>query len=210
MLLHKWIKLDHNKSNQVLSAIGDKCNHEFFADDMTEVSFRTLPFYTNYRVYKLSNYATMPVFSTHFLGNGEEFVKLNGLANPIYEINDKDPIHLTTKTLIQYLKFFFRYVQGSEGEVFIISSPKEIPHFKSLPKNKQDEVIEKFVPIKTLSSTDDKGIIHTAKAQILYGDTVIDTNINMRENGNIFFSNQNIIIDKVHLSKNIYPSYDVA
>lgn len=210
MLMHKWIKLDKKQAKQILTALGDKCNHEVFTDDMTEVSFKTLPFYNNYKIYKLSNYATMPVFTMHFLSNGEEFLQLNGLANPIYEVNAKDPIHLTSKTLIQYLKFFFRYVQGSEGEVFIIQSPKDIPHFRTLPKDKQNEVIKNFIPVKTISDTDEEGIIHTAKAQILYGDAVIDTHINMRENGNIFFSNQNIIADKVHLPKNIYPSYDVA
>jgi len=212
MLLHKWIRLDKASGKKILTSLGEKCNHSVFSDDMTEVSFRTLPFYTNYKIYKIANYATMPVFSMHFLGSesNDDFILLNGFADPIYEINKKDPIHLTSETIIQYLKFFFRYVQGSEGEVFIISAPNEIPHFNILPNETQKDVIKNFKPIEKSSGTDNQGIFHTAKAQILYGDAVIDTNIHMRENGTIFFSEQHIIVDRVHLPKNMYPSYDVA
>ena len=210
MLLHKWIKLDKKESIRILHAIGDKCDHDFFSDDMTDVYFKTLPFYSQYRLYKISNYATMPIFSVRFLSDGKDFIRLSGLSTPIYEVNHKDPIHLTSKTLIQYLKFFFRYVQGSEGEVFVISAPKEIPYFNELNEYKQQEIIKKFNPITTSSHSDEEGLFYTAHAQILYGDAIIDSDINMRENGTIFFSNQKIIVDRVHLPKNIYKNYDTA
>ena len=40
------------------------------------MSWRSLPFYNNYRLYRLINYATMPTFSMQYISNGQEFLSV--------------------------------------------------------------------------------------------------------------------------------------
>jgi len=208
VLLHRWIRLDKKDSDKVLSEVDKYIDSAIFSKDMTEVTFRTLPFYTNYKLYMLSNYATMPVFTMLFLSDGNKFIQLNGLSNPIYEANSLDPIHLTEKNLISYLKFFFRYVQGSEGEVFLITDIKKFPHLDILQANKRDEIIKTYEPveIKLLNSTE---IEYSVKALILYGDAIIKTYINLKENGNILFTQQEIITSGINLPGSMYKDHEI-
>jgi|GEM_PF-1183937 len=203
MLLHKWIRLERKEAEEALEKIGSKQENIVFSKDLTDVSYKTLPFYTNYKLYKLINYATMPVFTMYYIGNGDDFIAINGLANPIYEANEKDPIHLTSANAVSYLKFFFRYVQGSEGEVFLVTEASAIPHVDSLSLAKQKEILSVFEPLKMEVITGDE-IYFKMKAHILYGDALIRTGVTVTVKGTISFDEQEIAVSGITLPNSMY------
>lgn len=210
MLLHKWIRLERKDAEIALEKIGSKQENIVFSKDLTDVSYKTLPFYTNYKLYKLINYATMPVFTMYYLGNGEDFIAINGLANPIYEVNEKDPIHLTEANAVSYLRFFFRYVQGSEGEVFLVTETSSIPHIDSISTAKQKEILSMFEPLKTEIVTGEE-MYFKMKACILYGDALIKAGLTVRIKGQISFDEQELAVSGITLPHNMYKEreYDL-
>jgi len=204
MLQHQWIRLERSDARAVLEKIGSREDAIVFSKEVTDVSYRSTQFYTKYKVYKLTNYATMPVFSMTYLSNGENFYTLDGLANPIYTVNELDPITLTERNVVLYLEFFFENVQGSEGEVFLIKGPKEMPFFETLPLAQQQEIINTFKPVRVNPIAKDENISFEVTATLHYGDSIIETNIFVNHDGKITFTEQNILVSGVHMEDSPY------
>ena len=207
MLQHNWTKLERKEASEVLAQLSSCQGAIVFSKDFTEVSYKTLPFYSHYKIYRLINYATMPTFSMFYLGNGKDFTRIDGLANVIYDINEKDNIYLTENNVISYLNFFFNSVQGSEGDVFLIRDPNKVPFIDDLPPEQKKDIIDCFEPVKLTLLTSPE-IIFNITANILYGDAVIKTSIKITQDGEISFENQNLLLSGIYLLDNIYNDYE--
>ncbi len=191
-----WNKLKREDAHKVLDRLSGERDAVVFTRDVTEVTWRALPFYKNYKLYKLVNYATMPTFSMTYLTNGEEFIPLDGTANPIYAVNEKDDIHLDETTVIPYLDFFFSNVQGSEGDVFLIRDPRKMPFMDSLSENQQQSVISTFKPIN-VSFDPEKNLVKLS-GTIYYGGGLIAATISVSPNGRLAFEEQQLLLSGIY------------
>lgn len=173
-----------------------------FSKEATEVSWRSLPFYSNYKLYRLVNYATMPTFSMMYLSNDDEFISIDGTANPIYAVNEKDPIRLNEMNVIPYLDFFFSNVQGSEGDIFLIKDPRKMPFLESLSENQQQSVINSFKPLKVSADADGAG--YKVHGTIYYGGGLISSTIQVTADGKLAFHDQNLLLTGIHFPYSPY------
>lgn len=172
-----------------------------FSKDTTEVSIRPLPFYTRYKLFRLVNYATMPVFSLMYLSSGEDFIAVDGTAQPIYDVNQKDPIRLNEMNVIPYLDFFFGNVQGSEGDVFLIKDPKRMPFLESLSMEQRQSVIATFKPLRV--SHEPEGP-YKVKGTIYYGGGLIAATILVFPDGRLAFEEQSLLLSGIHFPQEQY------
>ncbi len=195
-----WTRLPREQAHQVLNKLSGHRDAVVFSKEATEVSVRVLPFYNHYKLYRLVNYATMPTFSMLYLGNGDEFISLDGTANPIYTANEKDPIHVNELNVISYLDFFFSNVQGSEGDVFLIKDPRKMPFLESLSENQQQSVVNSFRPLKV---THESGL-YRVSGTIYYGGGLISANILISPEGKISFQDQNLLLTGIHFPYSPY------
>lgn len=191
-----WTRLNRDEAHQVLNHLSGTRDAVVFSKDATEVSWRSMPFYNGYKVYRLINYATMPTFSLTYLGNGEEFITLDGTANPIYAVNEKDPIRLNEMNVVAYLDFFFGNVQGSEGDVFIIKDPKRLPFLASLTKDQRDSVLSGFKPLQV--SQNAAANIFRVSGTLYYGGGLISSTINVASDGKLSFQDQSLLLNGIY------------
>ena len=191
-----WTRLKREEAHGVLGKLGDHPDAVIFSREVTEVSFRKLPFYTNYKLYRLVNYATMPTFSMTYLSNGEDFISIDGTALAIYAANAKDPIRINEMSVIPYLDFFFSNVQGSEGDVFLIKDPRKMPFMDSLSANQQQSVLTSFRPLKVANDT----VVNVFRVTgtIYYGGGLLSTTINVTPDGKLSFHEQNLLLSGIH------------
>ncbi len=206
MLLNQWKILDKEKKDNVLDILSTNKDSIVFSKDYTEVAIKELPFYHNYKLYKLTNYSTLPVFSMKYLSNGDDFYSLDGLANTIYTVNELDNISINRDNIVDYLAFFFNKVQGSEGDVYLIKDPNKIPESDTLSKPLVQEIIGKFNPITIEVLTGSKNIKVTAT--IIYGDALIDADMSIDGTGKISFDNQRLLLSGIALPTAIYNNYN--
>ena len=191
-----WKRFNREETNGVLEKLSTHKDAVVFSRDVTEVLCRPLPFYSKYRLYKLTNYATMPSFTMSYLGDGEDFISLDGTANPIYTANEKDPVSLGETNVIPYLDFFFGHVQGSEGDIFLIKDPAKMPFMSSLSPAQQQSVLDCFKPLQ-VSSDITPG--HFRVSGTLYYDGVLlAATIQVTPEGKLAFQEQSMLLQGIH------------
>jgi len=197
-----WTKLDREQAHKVLEQLSAG-NREaiVFSRDTTEVFWRSLPFYTNYRLYRLVNYATMPIFTMMYLSNEQEYISIDGTAAPIYTVSVKDPIRLTEMNVISYLEFFFSNVQGSEGDVFLITDPRKMPFMDTLKPAQQQSIMNCFKPLTvssdSLGNFEINGTVH-------YSGGLMVVTIIVTPDGKMAFQNQSLLLSGIYLPDSPY------
>ncbi len=197
-----WTRLKREEAHEILGKLSGHPDAVVFSKEATEVSFRKLPFYSNYKLYRLVNYATMPTFSMMYLSNGEEFISIDGTAMPIYAVNGKDPIRINEMNVIPYLDFFFSNVQGSEGDVFLIKDPRKMPFMDSLSANQQQSVLTSYKPLKV--SNDTVVNVFRVMGTIYYGGGLLSTTINVTPDGKLSFQEQNLLLSGIYFPYSPY------
>ena len=202
MTQSQWTKLNHEQAQRVLRLLSDNEDAIAFSKELTGVSWRALPFYTDYRLYRLVNYATMPTFTITYLSNGSEYISLDGTANPIYAVNEKDPFQLDNLNVIPYLDFFFSYVQGSEGEISLIKDPHELSFMDNMDSIQQQNVVSSFKSLKVVSCTEED--CHKISGTLYYSGALITATILIKQDGKISFQDQNLLLSGISLSENPY------
>lgn len=200
-----WTRLKREEAHQVLGKLSGHPDAVVFSKEATEVSVRKLPFYTNYKLYRLINYATMPTFSMMYLSNGEEFISIDGTATPIYLVNEKDPVRINEMNVIPYLDFFFSNVQGSEGDIFIIKDPRKMPFMDSLSQNQQQTVITSFRPLKV--SNDSAVNVFRVSGTLYYGGGLLATTINVTPEGKLSFQEQSLLLSGIYFPYSPYSQH---
>ena len=202
MVQSQWTKLNREQAQRVLRLLSNHKDAVVFSQELTGVSWRGLPFYTDYRLYRLVNYATMPTFTMTYLSNGSEYISLDGTANPIYMVNEKDPLQLDSLNVISYLEFFFNYVQGSEGDVSLIKDPNELIFMDDMDPDQQQSIVNNFKPLKFLSYTTEKA--YEISGTLYYGCALITSTILIMPNGKISFQDQSLLLSGIPFHESPY------
>jgi len=197
----QWTRLDRDSAHRVLEHLSASSDAIVFSKSVTEVSWRALPFYTNYRLYRLVNYATMPTFTMLYLSNDEEFIAIDGTQAPIYAVNRKDPIHLTEINVVPYLEFFFANVQGGEGDVFLIKDPAAMPFMDILAVEQQQSIIGCF---RALRIAADPMRNLEVSATVYYGGSLVSATILVTSEGKISFHDQSLLLSGIHFPESPY------
>ena len=194
----QWERLPQEQAANVMRTIGAMADSAVFSVQMTEVTCRPLPFYKRYKLFRLTNYATMPCFKMDYLGDGEtgRFFPLNGLPNTLYDVNENDDIELDADTVVAYIDFFFAQVQGPEGDIYLIKAPDALPMLSSLPKNQQESVREHFQEMNVTENEANDGF--TIAATLYYGGTLLSADIQVKKGGEISVSNQKMLLQNIH------------
>jgi hypothetical protein len=198
----QWIRMNHEQAGRVLGQLNSQKDAVVFSRDVTEVSWRGLAFYTNYHLCRLTNYATMPVFTMVYLTDGSDYIPLDGTANPIYVVDEKDPLILSEANVIPYLEFFFSNVQGSEGDVFLIRDPHKMPFMNSLSAEQRKGIIDNFRPVSV--SFDPAESVYKVTGTLHYGGSLLGSTIAVATDGRISFHEQSLLMSGIHFPDSPY------
>lgn len=120
-----WHRLDRDKTIDMINSVKSAAEALLFSPITSEAKCARLPFYSNFLLYRLTNFASLPTFSMDFIGDGQKYVYLDGSENPIRQINESAGLQLTKDSVIPYLNFYFLNVRLEEGEVIILKDPQE-------------------------------------------------------------------------------------
>ena len=197
----QWTKLGREQAHKVLEQLSARKDAVVFSKDYTEVSSCTLPFYTNYWLFRLVNYATMPTFTMTYFSDGSEYIALDGTANPIYTVNEKSPIHLTELNVVDYLEFFFSHVQGSEGDVFLIKDLRQMPFMNTLSEAQQQSVMNNVKPVTVVTDSMQNFRVRGA---LYYGEEVITATVVIKPDGKMTFQDQVPLLSGIHFPDSPY------
>jgi hypothetical protein len=197
----QWTRLGREQAQKVLEQLSTRKDAMVFSKEYTEVASCNLPFYTNYFLFRLVNYATMPTFTMTYFSDGTEYTALDGTANPIYTVNEKSPIQLTELNVIDYLEFFFSNVQGSEGDVFLIRNPQQMPFMDTLGPAQQQNVMNNVKPVTVVT---DAAQNFRIRGTLYYGSELITATVLIKPDGKISFLDQVPLMSGLHFPDSPY------
>ncbi len=195
-----WKRLEKKDAHTVLDKLSSDEHAVVFSKDFTEVAYEELSFYSNFKLYRLINYATMPSFSMEYIGDDNVFIPLDGTANPIYAINAEAPIKLTNDNVVEYLDFFFSNVKGSDGDIYLIEDPKKMPALDSLDINQQKNITDNHIPLTILNDEASNDFI--VSGTVYYGGCLISATIQVTSDGLINFKDREMLLRGIPFPNN--------
>ena len=195
-----FYRLEKEESHAILDKLKSDERAVVFSKEFTQVSYKNFSFYNNFKLYRFVNYATLPSFVMEYLGDGDVFVALDGTANPIYAVNAEAPVNLTDDNVIEYLDFFFEHIHGSEGDIYLIKTAKDIPSLASLDEAQRQTVIDAYVELEKLPHQENSEF--KVRATVYYAGSLLSAVINVNSNGRISFSSRQMLLKGIVLPKN--------
>lgn len=139
----EWVTLTREQSRIVINKVLTPEDGGLFNPMTSEVKTLSLPFYDQFQLYRITNYASLPSFTLEYLGNGDTFYRLDGHPDPIYQVNQLSPIRLDMNNVLLYLDFFLSNVQSEDGDIYLITEPEKLKFYDSLPADQQAEISAK-------------------------------------------------------------------
>lgn len=94
--------------------------------ERTEISERSLPYYRDTRLVRISDPAWAPSLRLYYLVSENGFAELSGSSTPIHDVNEADPIQLSDATVLAYLCDFCFFVRGDEGPFLVVDDPENV------------------------------------------------------------------------------------
>ncbi|HPF78671.1 MAG TPA: hypothetical protein PLF01_05180 [Alphaproteobacteria bacterium] len=143
-----WQRLDRETSVKVIDSVKSDANAGLFSIGTSEVQRARLPFYKDYFVYKVTNFASLPSFSFEYLGDGTFFQYLDGTEAPIIAVNDKGQLNLDHNNVLAYLEFYFAHAIGEDGDIILINNPHDMPLLESLDIDSYNAVFAQHKPVQ--------------------------------------------------------------
>ena len=116
-MLYDWQKLERDDAEKMIGAVRSAADAMLFSISSSEVTSSTLPFYNVLKAFRLSNYASLPVFSMDFLSDGTDYIYLDGSLEALVEANERDGMRLSPRNVLMYLDFYFKNVLQDDGEI---------------------------------------------------------------------------------------------
>lgn len=193
-----WRRLDREHTQAILESVKSAAEPGLFSAATSEVESSILPFYKDYRAFKVTNYASLPSFTFVYLGDGSFFHFMDGTNEPIFAVNDKGQLDLTEQNVPDYLAFYFQNVGLEDGEeCYFIKNPQDMPLFESLDDDAIHAILRNHeAPIVSL---DDHNGVFAVTAELYAEGQVNRANIEVRKsNGRVTIKDQTMIWNELY------------
>lgn len=190
-----WQRLDRDSSLQVIDSVKSAADMGLFNIGSSEVTRAFLPFYKDFFLFKVTNYASLPSFSFEYLGDGTFFHYMDGTAEPIHAANDKGKLDLTPENLIDYLVFYYAHVSENDmDDITVIKDPHDMPLLDSLDPMAYASVMRNHKPAAILVNNDGG---YTVETEIYTESQLLRATIEVTKKGRVTMLDQKMIMNEM-------------
>lgn len=204
MFYEDFTKLNEDLAQPVLDHLNEAFpDLELDEDDIT-IQSADIPFYHGYEILEVYNHKVHPVKKDYFIYNEDDGeAHLMDYTNDfIYKINKKIPIMLDQESILDYVKFFFTYVSGSQGQFKIINSMGDIPWRDTPPPNAHDAISGMINPVAIIEENIKKGTFKL-QAYMIFKTGLFKSIIDVDKFGQITMSEEEMLIEDMPLIDDI-------
>lgn len=187
-----WQVMEKAAGRAILDKLRPTDAKAMFSSQLSEVTRKELPFYTDFQLYRVTDYSTLPSFRLDYLGDGELFFLLDGTVDPIYATNLKEDLNLRQEQVPAYLRFFFAHAENALGEVKIIETAKDMPLAETLSAEQKAEFARRHQPLDMAKNEAEGGF--TVAATLLYDGALVVGELFVRKNGQVSIRNHQLLL----------------
>lgn len=156
-----------------------------------------IPFYPNYRFLDIADHATNPPLRRYAVQKKEtmDFTFIDWTYKVIYELNDRVPIALTDKNVLEYVRFFFSFVKGRHGRFIICESMDSVQWKDDPPQDIRKVVQQSIHPMKIIEKRPDG--VYKIETVMMLKDALFKTDIYVEPNGQVTMSDHEILMENI-------------
>ncbi|MEZ0259849.1 MAG: hypothetical protein ACAH80_02505 [Alphaproteobacteria bacterium] len=188
-----WQKLDAEKAARILSEVNPQLEPVPFSAEQTTIRVQKLPFYKNYELYELTDLSAVPAARKYALYKPGDINVINWTNQTIYETNEKAPIALDERNVVEYVKFFFNYVRGRHGRFLIIETIDDIRWQVEPPLQGRKVMQEMLEPVGVVSQDADGTF--NLEAFMVFKDSLFKTRVHVKKDGLVSMSDEELKIE---------------
>lgn len=177
----QWYQLEKDKAAAIVEKLKDEGMPGLFTPRVGDMRCAKLPFYNDWLVYRLTNYATLPAFSIDFLGNGTDFFYLDGTPKPFSFVAARGALVLNPYTVLDYLSFYYSYVGEGDEEVVVIRGEEDIPGLQGAKALPRPALVEALESISVKASANPEGFHVTVP--LYFGGALVFSGIFLHADG---------------------------
>lgn len=188
-----WQKLDPEKTARIFAEINPKLEPVAFNAQDSTIRTCRLAFYKDHLLLELTDLSAVPAARKYVLYQPGDVNVINWTNQAIYETNEKAPIRLDERTVVDYVKFFFNYVRGRHGRFLIVEAIDDIRWQIEPPLQGRKVMQEMLSPVRLLDR-DDTGAFNL-EAFMVFKDSLFKTRVHVQADGIISMSDEELKIE---------------
>ena len=193
-----WEKLGMDEAAGVLAAVNPFIDPVPFNPETTAIRRQYLAFYDDYVFYELTDLSAIPSARKYALAKitarERADVKVITWTNqPIYEVNEKAPVRIDDRNVVDYVKFFFNYVRGRHGRFVVVETVDDIRWQIEPPMQGRKVMQDMLFPVSVVLKDGDGAWI--LEACMIFKDSLFRTKIHVRPDGLVALSDEELKIE---------------
>lgn len=187
-----WTILQKQELLSVLQAVRTQDEDVLFDPAFCEAMTFPLPFYTRFKLLRLTNYASMPIFTFHYLTDGVHYFYLDGHFTPMQAVHEIGDFHLDRTSVMAYLNFYFFAVTQDDGEIFVVKDPNAYP-YQDVLSFEPDPVFKfSLTPKPDITIEEDGGYMVTTP--LFVDGTLVRAVLRIDDSGRVIFVSQKMMM----------------
>ena len=123
-----------------------------------------------------------------------DVVVINWTNQSIYETNEKAPISLDERSVVEYVKFFFNYVRGRHGRFMVIETIDDI-RWQVEPPLQGRKVMQEMLEPVSVSEPGRRRAPSTSTHFMVFKDSLFKTRVHVKKDGLVSMSNEELKIE---------------
>ena len=184
-----WQRLDRKATEDLIQKAGSAS--VLFSPQTSEARRATLSFLDNYALYRLTNYAALPMISLDYLVNentttGGSVFYLDGSTAPLFHAIRNDTFNLSDETVISYVNFFYKNAPDPDGDIYIIQDLESLVFFDLL-ENDQQALLQSNFTAPQIHPYGDGSI--EIKACLVYQGSLVKADVFVSKDGSVKINN---------------------
>ncbi|MEK7801928.1 MAG: hypothetical protein AAB276_05685, partial [Pseudomonadota bacterium] len=162
-----------------------------------------LSFYPGHRFLDIADHSHIPAARRFLIEKDEHYTVIDFTNMPFYGLNSSVPIKLTKETLGDYTRFFFQFVRGRHGRFLIVESVDDI-QWREEPPPAARRAIGKLITPMTLIPNDTPNGPYHLLAQMVFKDSLFQSDITVTETGMVSLSNEKLMIEDLPVLDDVF------
>jgi len=188
-----YTKLNKSETRDMLAMVQPHIDLSGLSAETADILSASLHFYPGYRLIEITDRETNPVKKRFVIYKGEDIIFMDYTNTPIYELNKRAPITLSKDTLLDYIRFFFRFVRGKHGRFLIVESVDDIQWRDEPSPNNRRSLSDMIEPLYIKEITADGSYV--VAANVIFKDALFGCDITVKQNGIVRLSNEKLLVE---------------
>ncbi|MCK5295617.1 MAG: hypothetical protein KAJ75_01885 [Alphaproteobacteria bacterium] len=189
-----WNDIPEKDSEVFLKKINSKFHRELFDKESSRLRARNLPFYKDYKLLEITEFASHPPLTMDFLFKGDDIEQVDGTKDSILSVSKKADVYLNKKNVTGYVKFILNSMMSEDGRFQVIENIEEMPFSEDPSQELFNELKDLVKPVKTINMTEEG---YDIEAYVLYSRTLFKTKLNVTHKGVVDITKEEILKEEL-------------